>query len=170
MEYEYLTTLGQDSHRFEDDDLDPSLNSIILGGVDIPFDRRYSANSDGDVIYHALTNAVSGFTCNNILGGLADELCLEKGIKDSSVFLRAALDDLAQTGAKITHVSISVECRRPKLKEYIPLMRKSIGSILGIDETRVGLTATTGEGLTGPGRGEGIEVLALMTLRVPARD
>ena len=61
-----ISTIGQDSHRFGE----PAGDTFIkLGGTDIPFDRPIEANSDGDVVYHAITNAISGFTGINILGG-----------------------------------------------------------------------------------------------------
>ena len=161
----YITTIGQDSHRFEEETFDPSSNGIMLGGVKIPFDRKFQANSDGDVILHALTNAVSGLTGVNILGGAADKICLEQGIKDSRVYLAEGLKYLGDS--KIVHVSMTVECLRPKLKDHIPEIKSSVAGLLSIDPSHVGLTATTGEGLTGFGRGEGIQVFAVMTFEVP---
>ena len=161
----YITTIGQDSHRFEEGTFDSSSNGIMLGGVKIPFDRKFQANSDGDVILHALTNAVSGFTGVNILGGAADKICLEQGIKDSRVYLAEGLKYLGDS--KIVHVSMTVECLRPKLKDHIPEIKSSVAGLLSIDPSHVGLTATTGEGLTGFGRGEGIQVFAVMTFEVP---
>ena len=161
----YITTIGQDSHRFEEGTFDSSSNGIMLGGVKIPFDRKSQANSDGDVILHALTNAVSGLTGVNILGGAADKICLEQGIKDSRVYLAEGLKYLGDS--KIVHVSMTVECLRPKLKDHIPEIKSSVAGLLSIDPSHVGLTATTGEGLTGFGRGEGIQVFAVMTFEVP---
>ena len=158
MEYAYLTTIGQDSHRFGEPAGD---TTIKLGGIDIPFDKPILANSDGDVVYHAITNAISGFTGVNILGGEADKICLEKGIKDSAVYLNKALEYL--TDGKIIHCSVTIECLRPKLMPHIPAMKESIGNILGIPVSSVGITATTGEGLTGFGRGEGIQVFVILT-------
>ena len=153
-----ISTIGQDSHRFGE----PCGDTLIrLGGIDIPFDKPIEANSDGDVVFHAITNAVSGFTGVNILGGEADKICLEKGIKDSSVYLEKALEYLA--GGKIIHCSVTIECLRPKLMPHIPKMKESIGAILGIPVSSVGITATTGEGLTGFGRGEGIQVFCILT-------
>ena len=163
MEYAYISTIGQDSHRFEHD-IDIN-NRIMLGGVEIPNNRRLAANSDGDVILHALTNAISGYTTVNILGYSADKLCLEDGITDSRVYLAEALSYMGES--KIVHVSISVECLVPKLKPHIPAIRKSIAGLLGIPEESVGITATTGERLTGPGRGEGISVFASITVKKP---
>ncbi len=153
-----VSTIGQDSHRFGE----PKGDCLIrLGGIDIPFDRNIEANSDGDVVFHAVTNAISGFTGVNILGGEADKICLEEGIKDSSVYLKKALEYM--TEGRIVHCSVTIECLCPKLMPHIPAMKESLGSILGIPATSVGITATTGEGLTGFGRGEGIQVFAILT-------
>ena len=153
-----ISTIGQDSHRFGE----PCGDTFIkLGGIDIPFDKPIEANSDGDVVYHAITNAISGFTGVNILGGEADVICLDKGIKDSAVYIDKALEYL--TDEKIIHCSITIECLCPKLKPHIPAMKESIGNILGIPASSVGITATTGEGLTGFGRGEGIQVFCILT-------
>ena len=154
-----VCTIGQDSHRFGEPAGD---TTIRLGGIDIPFDRPIEANSDGDVVFHAITNAVSGFMGINILGGEADKICLEKGIKDSAVYLEKALEYLKD--GKIIHCSITIECLRPKLMPHIPKMKESVGKILGIPASSVGITATTGEGLTGFGRGEGIQVFCILTL------
>ena len=153
-----ISTIGQDSHRFGE----PCGDTFIkLGGIDIPFDKPIEANSDGDVVYHAITNAISGFIGVNILGGEADVICLDKGIKDSAVYIDKALEYL--TDGKIIHCSITIECLCPKLKPHIPAMKESIGNILGIPASSVGITATTGEGLTGFGRGEGIQVFCILT-------
>ena len=153
-----ISTIGQDSHRFGDPCGD---TTIRLGGINIPFDKPLVANSDGDVVFHAVTNAISGFTGVNILGGEADKICLEQGIKDSSVYLRKALEYMKE--GRIIHCSITIECLRPKLMPHIPAMKESIGNILGISTSSVGITATTGEGLTGFGRGEGIQVFCILT-------
>lgn len=153
-----VSTIGQDSHRFGE----PCGDTFIkLGGIVIPFDKPIVANSDGDVVFHAITNAISGFTGVNILGGEADRICLEKGIKDSSVYLKKALEYLKD--GEIIHCSVTVECLRPKLMPHIPSMKESISSILDIPISSVGITATTGEGLTGFGRGEGIQVFVILT-------
>lgn len=161
-EYVYISTIGQDSHRFGEvaDNC-----SIMLGGVSIPSDRPLEANSDGDVILHAITNAISGYTGKIVLGGIADKLCLEDGIKDSSIYLRKALEAL--DGSEIIHCSISVECLVPKLKPHLDKIRIKVGELLNIPVSSVGITATTGEGLTGFGRGEGIQVFVILSFKKP---
>ena len=158
-EYAYISTIGQDSHAFAETGEGP----IKLCGVDIPFDRAFRAKSDGDVALHAITNAISGYTGVNILGGAADKICLEHGIKDSTVYLAEALKYME--GAEIIHCSMTIECLRPKLKEFIPSMKEKTGQLLGIPASSVGITATTGEGLTGFGRGEGVQVFVILTIK-----
>jgi 2-C-methyl-D-erythritol 2,4-cyclodiphosphate synthase len=115
------------------------------------------------VVLHAITNAVSGITGVNILGKIADELCLKEGITDSRVFLKKALSYMKNY--KICHVSISIEALRPKLSDYIDPMCESIAGILGIEKRNVGITATTGEGLTEFGKGNGIYCTVILTVK-----
>jgi len=152
------TGLGQDSHRFEPEGSDKAL---ILGGHIIEGARGLAGNSDADVILHALTNAVSGITGVNILGAVSDELCLNQGITNSTVYLEKAL--LHLNGWRITHVSMSVEAKTPRLAAHIDAIKASVARLLSLSPDAVGLTATTGEGLTGFGRGEGMQVFAVMT-------
>lgn len=155
----YLTAIGQDSHRFESD---KSEKPLWLGGIVIPGSPGLLGNSDADVVLHAITNAISGISCVNILGKISDDLCLNKGITDSKVYLCEALKTLQQ--CRIVHVSISIEARRPHLASHIPAMRSSIADLLGITDKHVGITATTGEGLTSFGRGEGIQAFVILTV------
>lgn len=149
--------IGQDSHRIDYGNKDKKL---LLAGVE--FDEKFSlsANSDGDVVFHAITNAVSGITCKNILGKVADNMC-KNGILDSEEYLKEALKYLNE---KIVHLSISIECKTPKISPKIEEMRKNIARVLNIKENCIGITATTGEGLTEAGKGNGISVFACITV------
>ena len=149
--------IGQDSHRF---DLESKEKKLVLGGVVFENETPLLGNSDADVVLHAITNAVSGITCVNILGKKSDEMC-QNGIENSEFYLREALKYL---GTNISHVSISIECLRPKITPKIEDMRKNIARILDISENSVGITATTGEGLTDFGKGIGISCFAILTV------
>ena len=155
--------IGQDSHAFETDSA--SCNKpLILGGYTLPdCALTLRANSDGDVLLHALTNAVSGITCRNILGAPADELC-KRGITDSRAYLKLAMDDLTAMGYALTHISFTVECKKPHLSGHIDAIRKQVAEICSVDASCVGLTATTGEGLTAFGQGLGISVFCVITV------
>jgi 2-C-methyl-D-erythritol 2,4-cyclodiphosphate synthase len=154
----YISAIGQDSHRFEPME---SSKPLILGGLQLPGHRGLLGNSDADVILHAITNAVSGISGVNILGKMSDDLCLKQGITDSRVYLLEALKTLVEW--KVVHVSISVEAKRPHLSEHISAIRKSIASIMSLNETDIGLTATSGEGLTEFGRGEGVQAFVIVS-------
>lgn len=151
--------IGQDSHRF--DCMDDN-RKLILGGVVFEGHPALCGNSDADVVLHAITNAISGVTCVNILGEIADKMCLEQGITDSREYLKEAMKHLGES--KIVHLSISIECKTPKITPMIPQMRKSLSQLLQMPENRIGITATTGEGLTAFGQGQGIQVFSCVTV------
>ncbi len=149
-------SIGQDSHRINYENTDKKL---VLGGIEFEENFSMLANSDGDVILHAITNAVSGITGKNILGKIADDMC-KRGITDSEEYLKEALKDLKE---KIIHISIAIECKVPKISPKIEEMRSNIARILNISENNIGITATSGEGLTEFGKGNGISVFVCMT-------
>jgi 2-C-methyl-D-erythritol 2,4-cyclodiphosphate synthase len=156
--YLVRTGLGQDSHRFLPADV--SKPCVIAGVIydDIP---GFNANSDGDIVYHAICNALSSLTGVLILGALADELCLHHGITDSEVYLAEAYKTLGQQ--KITHVAVTIEAKKPHFKEHLLTMRQNIARILKLDVSQVGITATSGEGLTDFGCGDGVQCFAIVT-------
>ncbi len=153
----FRVSIGQDSHRF---DFENREKRLILGGV-ILEGTPLMGNSDADVVLHALTNAVSGITGVNILGAIADKMCLDEGITDSCAYLAEAMKYLKGI---ICHVSFSLECSVPKLSPHIPAIKKRIAQLLGISEENVGMTATTGEGLTDFGLGLGIQCFCILTV------
>ncbi len=153
-------SIGQDSHRFTENTENAG---CVLGGVLFPEAPALSANSDGDVVLHAITNAYSGITCRNILGKVADDMC-RAGITDSREYLKVAIRDLAERHFAPVHLSITIECARPKISPRVEAMRASIASLTGLPENSIGITATTGEGLTDFGRGLGISVFCILTV------
>ena len=149
--------IGQDSHRI---DYENKEKKFILGGIEFEEEYSLKGNSDADVVLHAITNAISGITCKNIIGKVSDDMC-QNGIKDSEEYLKEALKYLNE---KIVHLSISIECKIPKISPKIEEMRKNISRILNISENSIGITATTGEGLTECGKGNGVNVFAIITV------
>lgn len=152
------TGLGQDSHRFVGTGVEKPLR---LAGVTILGAPGLDGNSDADVVLHAVTNAISGVTGVNILGAVSDEMCLVKGVTDSRAYLERALAEMGSF--MLTHISVSIEALRPKLSPHIVSMRRSLAQICALSETSVAITATTGEGLTAFGRGEGVQAFAVVT-------
>lgn len=152
------TGIGQDSHRFLPED---SSKQCIMGGLIFDDAPGFNANSDGDVVLHAICNAISSLTGILILGNIADDLCLKDGITDSEVYLIEAMKTLGKQ--KVTHVALTIEAKKPKIKKRIPEMRENIARIMGLDVSQVGVTATSGEGLTDFGCGIGVQVFAIVT-------
>jgi 2-C-methyl-D-erythritol 2,4-cyclodiphosphate synthase len=152
------TGIGQDSHRFLSEDV---AKPCILGGILFDGVPGFKANSDGDVILHAICNAITSVTHVLILGGIADELCLNQGITDSSVYLKKAIETLGNQ--KVTHLAITIEGKRPYFKEQILPMRESIASLMEISVDQVGITATSGEGLTDFGLGLGVQAFVVLS-------
>lgn len=154
----FKTGIGQDSHRFLSQG--SSKPCVIAGRIfhEVP---GFHANSDGDVVYHAICNAITSLSGVLILGGRADELCENEGITDSAVYLKEAAATLGDD--QISHVAVSLEAIKPKFKEHLLEMRQNIADVLDLDVTQVGITATTGENLTNVGCGEGVSCIAIVT-------
>lgn len=155
--------IGQDSHPFAD------TGKLILGGIRVPDTPKLSANSDGDVVLHALTNAISSALGGGSLSGFADPLC-KQGITDSSVYLNEVLKRLKSAGGSIVNISLSLEAGEPKLEPHFSAMRTKLSELLDIEAERVGITITSGENLTAFGKGKGIFVIAQVLLKVSEHD
>ena len=154
----YRSGIGQDSHRFVSED---SSKPCILGGVifdDIP---GLDADSDGDVIFHSICNAITSLTSVPILGKIAKELCKKDGITDSQVYLEKALLTLKKQ--KIVHLAITLEGKKPFFQNKIEDIRKNIASIMRITIDQVGITATSGDGLTDFGCGQGVQCFSILS-------
>lgn len=154
----FRTGIGQDSHRFLPPD---SSKPCVIGGLifdDVP---GFNANSDGDVVFHAICNAITSLTGILILGDIADQLCLKDGITDSEIYLKEALKTLNQQ--RITHVAITIEAKKPKIKHRILEMRQHIAAVMNLELSQIGITATSGEGLTDFGCGDGVQAFAIVT-------
>ncbi|HSW87151.1 MAG TPA: 2-C-methyl-D-erythritol 2,4-cyclodiphosphate synthase [Rhabdochlamydiaceae bacterium] len=152
------TGIGQDSHRFLPPD---SSKPCVIGGLifeDVP---GLSADSDGDVIFHAICNAISSVTGVSILGDVAIDLCHKDGITDSQVYLEKAIETLGNQ--KVEHVALTIEGKRPRFQARNLEMREKIASVMGLDISQVGITVTSGDGLTDFGCGDGLQCFCMLT-------
>ncbi len=151
--------IGQDSHRF----IIKDQKSLVLGGVIIPDEKGLEGNSDGDVVLHAIFNALSQAVGKRSIGVYSDKMCRE-GIKDSRKYLKVALKMVKDTGYRVNNIGVMIEAKKPRIEPYADDMKKSIAGILMITQDMIGITATSGEGLTAFGRGMGIQVFAIATV------
>ena len=150
---------GYDAHRFKDGD------GLTLGGVHIPFEKAFLAHSDGDVLLHALIDALFGAAGEADIGAHfppSDERY--RGI-DSRVLLTECVGIVKAKGLEIEYADMTVVAQRPKLAAYLPSMREEIAKVLGVPAERVNVKATTEEKMGFTGREEGISAHAVCLLK-----
>jgi 2-C-methyl-D-erythritol 4-phosphate cytidylyltransferase/2-C-methyl-D-erythritol 2,4-cyclodiphosphate synthase len=152
------TGIGLDSHRFDD-----KQEGLKLGGVLLKDQPQMIANSDGDVILHALGNALLQAIGAGSLGTVADPLC-EDGVTDSAVYLNVILEKVRAAGYRLVQAGIQLEGRRPTIDPLSDQIKTRLSELLHIAPSQIGLTATTGEDLTAFGRGEGLQCWATVVL------
>lgn len=154
--------IGQDSHKFvAQNDKKP----LILGGVVVHGETGLKGDSDSDAFLHALFNALSSAVGKESLGFYADPLRLEKGIIDGQEYLKIALELVNQAGFKVNNISLTVETKKPRFPQQLTSkIREKIGSLCKVSASCVGITATSGDGLTTFAKGEGMQVFAIVSL------
>ena len=149
---------GFDAHCFRDGDY------VVLGGVQIPHDRGLAAHSDGDVLLHALCDALLGAAALGDIGKHFPDTSGEfKGI-DSRILLRRTGALVAEMGFRVVNVDGTVIAERPKVAPHVTLMRERIAEDLGLPLAAVSVKATTTEKMGFAGRGEGIAAMAVMLI------
>ena len=147
---------GYDVHR-----LVPG-RKLILGGVEIPFERGLDGHSDADVLTHALMDALLGAAClGDIVLLFPDNDPQYKGIS-SLLLLEEVVRRVHAAGFAVGNADITVLCQRPKLRPHIPAMQERLRALLGTEAVNV--KATTEEGLGFTGSGEGIACHAVCLL------
>lgn len=150
--------IGQDSHRF----LDKNENKkCIIGGICFEDAPGLDADSDGDVVFHAICNAITSITHIPFLGGVCIQMC-KNGITDSKIYLQEAAASLKKY--KIVHIALTIEGSRPKFQKRALEIRESVANVLLIDIDAVGITFTSGDGLTSFGKGEGLMCFCTLTV------
>jgi 2-C-methyl-D-erythritol 2,4-cyclodiphosphate synthase len=153
--------LGQDSHNFVNF---KENKPLILGGVRVDEKGGLEGNSDGDVLLHSICNALSSAVGGDSLSTWSDDMC-NKGIKDSTHYVKYIFNKIKKLKYSIVNISISVEAKTPYLKmEIINKIKERIASLLKIEIEQVGLTFTSGEGLTAFGLSKGIQALTIVSI------
>jgi 2-C-methyl-D-erythritol 2,4-cyclodiphosphate synthase len=129
---------------------------LILGGVEIPYERGLLGHSDADVLVHAIMDALFGAAAMGDIGrAFPDNDPAYEGI-DSMILLSRTREMLEERGWQVGNVDATVIAQRPKLMTYIPEMTRRIAQVLQVEESQVNVKATTEEKLGFTGRGEGI--------------
>ncbi len=154
------TGIGFDVHAFAGN------GPLMIGGVEVPYDRGLAGHSDADVLLHAITDALLGAAG---LGDIGDHFPpSDSRWKDapSSLFLAHAVELLRSSGANIDHVDCTLVAETPRIGPYRDAMRSKIAEIAGLGIDQVSVKATTTERLGFTGRGEGIAAQAVASIRM----
>lgn len=146
---------GYDVHRLVPE------RKLILGGVELPFEKGLLGHSDADVLAHAVMDALLGAAALGDIGQLFPDSDPAYEGADSLALLRRVTEVLAEHGYRIGNVDATVLAQRPKLAPHIPAMREKLAVAMGIDLDQVSVKATTEEGLGFTGAGEGIAAHAV---------
>jgi 2-C-methyl-D-erythritol 2,4-cyclodiphosphate synthase len=150
--------IGYDLHRLAQG------RKFMLGGIEVPFDQGPLGHSDGDVLTHAICDALLGAAGLGDIGThFPDTDPKWKGVC-SLLFLEHLREQLRQRQFTIVHIDAIVIAERPKLGPHFPAMRAALAQALGIEQSRINLKAKTNEGTDAIGRGEAIAAHAIATI------
>ena len=147
---------GYDVHRFGDGDL------ITLGGVEIPYQHGFIAHSDGDVLLHALCDAMLGSVAAGDIGQHFPDTDPQYKNIDSRILLTKTNELLQQRGYRLSNIDITIIAQAPKLAPHHQRMIQNLSETLNIDGSQINVKATTTEKLGFAGREEGIAVHAVV--------
>lgn len=149
---------GYDVHRLVEG------RKLILGGVEIPYEKGLLGHSDADVLTHALMDSLLGAAALGDIGKLFPDNDAAFLGADSIELLKRVMELIRSQGYTVSNVDCTVLAQRPKLAPHVPQMREIISSAMGIDISRVSVKATTEEGLGFTGEGLGIAAHAVALL------
>jgi len=149
---------GYDVHRLTEG------RKLILGGVEIPFDKGLLGHSDADVLVHALMDAMLGALALGDIGKLFPDTAPEYEGADSMKLLRRVNEIITDKGYCLGNADCTIVAQRPKLAGYIPAMRENIARVLDADLSQISVKATTEERLGFTGEGLGIAAQAVILL------
>lgn len=150
---------GYDVHRLAEGE------TLWLGGVLVPHNKGTVAHSDGDVLIHAICDAMLGALKLRDIGTHFPDTSADFENIDSKILLRKSYDLVKEKGYEIVNIDSTISAQQPKLKSYIPEMEQCMAAILGLDVGQVSVKATTTEKLGFEGREEGMSVNAVVLLK-----
>lgn len=156
---------GFDAHKFSTE----AATSIRLGGVDVPYEYKLLAHSDGDAVLHALCDAILGALALGDIGKHFPDTDPQYKDADSRVLLRAVASKIADLGYELGNADITLIAQAPRVANYIEPMCKAIAEDLGVRQSQVSVKATTTEKMGFIGRKEGLAAEAVVLLQ-PQQD
>ena len=159
IQYEYRNGIGTDIHRLVPD------TPLKLGGVAVPYDRGLLAHSDGDVVLHALMDAMLGAAGLGDIGQMYPDTEQKWKGADSRALLLGVLDRIKKDRWEIVNADMTIQAEAPKLGPLKGQMKRSIAGLLDIDFANVNVKAKTNEGMDSVGQGMAIAATAVVLLR-----
>lgn len=153
--------IGYDVHRLT------AGRKLILGGVEIPYERGLDGHSDADVLMHAICDAVLGAMGENDIGHFFPNTDPRWRGASSKTFLQEAARQITFREGRLVNVDATIIAQEPKLAPHIEAMKVNVASALGINKRRIGIKVTTNEQLGFIGRGEGIAAMAVAGVDLP---
>ena len=156
---DYRVGFSKDIHRLVEN------RKLIIAGVEIPYRLGELAHSDGDVLYHALAESILGALALGDLGKHFPDTSSETLDMDSSLIVKEVVKMMKDKGYQVNNVDIFFSLEKPKLKDYIELMRKNVATLLEVSVDQVSIKAGTNEGCGEVGKGEAIEATSMIMLK-----
>ena len=150
--------IGYDAHP-----LTPG-RRLVLGGIDVPFEKGLGGWSDADVLTHAIIDALLGAAALGDIGSHFPPGELEYKDISSLVLLKRVKDELIKNGWQIGNIDATIVAEQPKLGDFIDIMRKQLSQTLGIAQNQVSVKASSSNRVGSVGRGEGVSALAIAWL------
>lgn len=158
MMNEFRIGIGNDIHRLVDG------RRLILGGIEIPFERGLLGHSDGDSLSHAITDALLGAAGLGDIGSRFSDKDPRWAGADSMIFLSHVCSLLSERGFQIVNIDATILAERPKMQPHIQAMKSKLAETMGVDPSRLNIKAKTNEGLDAIGRGEAIGAMAMVMI------
>ena len=165
-QFEFLSGIGFDVHAFLPEKQDKN-HTILLCGVSVPACFKIEAHSDGDVMLHALVDAILGAIGEGDIGEHFSPDDAQWKNKNSTHFVLHALQLCHQKNVTLVNVDMTLICETPKILSYKKLMRENLSRLLNLPIQRVNIKATTTEKLGFLGRKEGIAAMAMVSVKIP---
>lgn len=149
---------GYDSHRFAEG------RPLVLGGVMIPFEKGLAAHSDGDVLIHAIIDALLGAAALGDIGSHFPDTDEKWKGADSTELLAEVVREIRGAGYAIGNIDATVICEQPKLRPYVDAIRNRLSQLLNLSTSQLSIKGKTNEKMDDVGAGLGIEVHAVVLL------
>lgn len=153
--------LGYDSHRFEKG------KKLFLGGIEIPSEYGLQSNTDGDILIHALIDALLGAISFKDIGRLFPEESDDVKNKRSTELLKIVVNLLKERKVDIVNIDAVVILEKPKIASFIEVIKENLSTILAIDKERINVKGKTNEGMGFVGEGVGAVALVTVLVKVP---